>query len=135
MRRLAVAAGVLAALAGCATPQGHYKSFGEAQARYNQARRLPGYDAYAAQFWKLNDNAHFDQNSGCYAKGEGPVNLLLVLDKTDPKGGAGKPLKIAIMETHTDVNTAKAKCFRKAYQGLATNIPPFLPFLLQATLN
>ena len=91
--------------------------------------------AYAAQFWKLNDSAHFDEKSGCYAKSDGAVSLLLVLDKTDPQGGAGKPLKIAIMEAYTDVNTPKARCFRKAYQGLATNIPPFLPFLLQATLN
>jgi hypothetical protein len=119
-------------LAGCGTTHGKFKNYEEAQQRYSQARRVPGYEAFAVQFWKMNDQAKFDEKSGCYNLGGGPVSLLLVLDKTSAQG---KPLKISIRETYTDVDSKKAKCLRKAYLGLATNIPPFLPFLLQATLN
>jgi hypothetical protein len=130
--RRCLTAGLLVLLAGCAGTHGKFKGYEDAQARYHQARRLPGYDAFAAQFWKMNDQAKFDEKSGCYELGGGPVNLLLVLDKASAEG---KPLKITIREAYTDVDTKKAKCFRKTYLGLATNIPPFLPILLQATLN
>ncbi len=33
-----------------------------------------------------------------------------------------------------DTDSAKARCFKKSYNGVPTTIPPFVPFVLQMTM-
>ena len=77
------------------------------------------------QFSQFNNHFHLDEKDGCYTLASGPVNLLLV--NSHPKNS-----EFAVIErVLSDVDNAKARCFEKAYRGINTKIPPFLPFVLQ----
>ena len=64
------------------------------------------------------NNAHkLDEKNGCHAKSRNPIIIMLVLD------AKGK-----VTETMTDVENAKAKCFRDTYANVQFPPPPIAPY-------
>lgn len=101
------------------------RQYADAEALWKQTRNDARYQSYAAEFSQFNNHLRLDEKDGCYALGAEPVNLMLVI--TRPAKG-----EFAVVErVLTDVDGAKARCFRKSYEGVRTKVPPFLPFVLQ----
>ncbi len=108
-------------LAACATSRSNAARYQAALQVYARARSLPGFDPYVDTFIRSQNARRLDRNSGCYAKGPGErVVLILMVDRTG-----------RIIEADSEGNSAKAKCFRKAYSGVQMPIPPFFPFPVQ----
>ena len=100
-------------------------NFSEASRAWERAKDTAEYQAYAAEFVQFNNHFHLDEKDGCYALSQDRVELMLVI--THPDGG-----DYAVVEdVLSRVDSAKARCFQKAYRGLSTKIPPFVPFVLQ----
>jgi hypothetical protein len=101
------------------------RSYVDASAILQKSRGSAEYQSYAAEFSQFNNHFHLDTKDGCYALSPGPVNLMLVISHGDNE-------EFAVVErVLSDVDNAKAQCFQRAYRGLRTKIPPFLPFVLQ----
>jgi len=120
---------VFASLVSIAMAAANPLSFSEAERIWQQNKDKPEYQTYAAEFTQFNNSLHLDEKDGCYGQGTGPVRLLLVI--THP---AGEPYA-RITQTVTDVDNAKAQCFRKSYRGIQTKVPPFLPFVFQMDMG
>jgi hypothetical protein len=100
-------------------------SYADAMAIWKHSKDTKAYQKYSSAFVKFNNRYHLDQKDGCYALDPAPVELMLVI--TRPKHG-----KLAVVEqVYSDVDNAKATCFKKSYGGVKTKIPPFFPFVLQ----
>lgn len=65
----------------------------------------------------FNNERKLDQKGNCHPKSKYPVTIVLVLD------AAGK-----VTKTMTDVENAKAACFRSAYAGVQFPPPPMAPY-------
>jgi hypothetical protein len=124
MVALMVVLAPIGALAG--SPVG---SYAEARKVWEQSKDKAEYQAYAVEFAQFNNHFQIDVKSGCYAMGAGPVNLMLVI-----KHPAGDPYAV-VERVFSDVDTAKARCFRKAYSGVQTKVPPFMPFVVQMAMQ
>ncbi len=121
--RLAVA--LLVVASGVALAADPAMSFSSAKMIWEQTKDRKEYQTYAAEFAQFNNHFRLDEKDGCYALGKEPVALMLVITHRD--GG-----KFALIErVLTNVDNAKASCFKKAYGGVRTKIPSFLPFVLQ----
>lgn len=104
-------------------------SYAAAQAAWQRTKDDANYQAYAAEFAQFNNHFHLDEKDGCYALARGPVNLMLVI--THPANG-----EYAVIErVLSDVDNAKAQCFKKSYGGVKTKVPPFIPFVLQMQMG
>lgn len=57
------------------------------------------------------------------------MNLMLVI--THP----AKDEYAVIERVLSDVDNAKAQCFKKSYSGIKTRVPPFVPFVLQLQMS
>ena len=87
------------------------------------------YQRYASEFVQYTNYYHVDQKGNCYALSHEPVELMLII--TQPEND-----KFAQVEhVLSNVDNAKAQCFEKAYRGLRTRQPPYLPFVLQLQMN
>ena len=100
-------------------------SYADAKAVWERSRSMPEYQNYATEFSQFNNHFHLDEKGGCYQLASGPVNLMLIISRPDNSGFA------VIERVLSDVDNAKARCFEKAYHGINTKVPPFLPFVLQ----
>src|SRR5271169_604161 len=108
----AIVASMLAA--SCAS-EGGYKS---TLLRWDNLHNQPGFEAYVTTFIAAQNAAHLDSNSGCYQNNVGTtVDLLLVVESSG-----------RISAAYTDMESKKARCFRKTYVGVKAPIPPFSPF-------
>jgi hypothetical protein len=101
------------------------RSYTDAEAVWQRTRGTTEYQKYTTEFTQFNNHFHLDEKDGCYALAPGPVNLMLVISHPDNDEFA------VIEQVLSNVNNAKARCFKKTYHGIHTKIPPFLPFVLQ----
>lgn len=128
MRIQAVAALALvataAAFAGDAPRQ-----FAEAEAAWNATKNDTRYQSYAAEFAQFNNHFHLDEKDGCYALGSEHVTLMLVI--VHP---ANTEFSV-VQRVLSDVDGAKAQCFRKSYEGISVKPPPFMPFILRMSMG
>jgi hypothetical protein len=100
-------------------------SYADAMAVWNHSKDTKAYQKYSGAFVKFNNHYRLDQKDGCYALDPAPVQLMLVI--TRPKHG-----KLGVVEqVYSDVDNAKAACFKNSYVGVKTKRPPFFPFVLQ----
>jgi hypothetical protein len=96
---------------------------------WEQSKERAGYDQYSDEFAQFNNSHHLDEKDGCYGLSPGPVTIYLVI-----KHNAGE--KFAVIEqVVSDVDNAKAKCFKKTYTGVPAKAPPFLPLVLQMKMG
>ncbi|HEX8613929.1 MAG TPA: hypothetical protein VF800_21845 [Telluria sp.] len=65
----------------------------------------------------FNNERKLDQKGNCHGKSKYPVTIVLILD------AEGK-----VTKTMTDVENAKAACFRSAYAGVQFPRPPMAPY-------
>lgn len=104
-------------------------SHDDAKKLWEQSKGRAGYDQYSDEFAQFNNSHHLDEKGGCYGLSRGPVTIYLVI-----KHNVGE--KFAVVEqVASDVDNAKARCFKKTYTGLPTKAPPFLPFVLQMNMG
>ena len=104
-------------------------AYADAKAIWEQSKDTAAYQSYATKFSQFNNHFHLDEKDGCYRLAPGPVDLMLVI--THPDNG-----EFAVIEqVLSDVDNAKARCFRKSYGGIRTKVPPFFPFVLQMTMG
>ena len=113
-------------IAGCATTHQAVPtlSFNEA---YRAVESLPP-DSYIDDYenaWNDFNNAQqLDQRDGCYAKSEGPIQQVLVLDST------GK-----VVQYVSDLDTPRSRCFRNTYLGIQFPKPPISPYYKYALMR
>lgn len=101
------------------------RSYADAKSIWLRTRNTEGYKNYAAEFSQYSNHFHLDEKDGCYSLASGPVNLMLIIAHPENSEFA------VIEQVLSDVDNAKARCFKKSYQGVQTKIPPFFPFVLQ----
>jgi hypothetical protein len=101
------------------------QSYVGAKALWEKNKSRAEYQTYSAEFAQFNNHFHLDEKDGCYGLAPGPVNLMLVIVHKEGD-------EFALVESAlSDVDNAKAQCFRRTYGGIRTKTPPFLPFVLQ----
>ena len=105
------------------------RSYADARAAWESSKNKPEYQAYASEFAQFNNHFHLDEKDGCYARAKGPVNLMLVISNPANEQFA------AVERVLSDVNSAKAECFKNTYGGIRTKVPPYLPFVLQMSMQ
>lgn len=124
--RIAVALAFMAATALAAEPPRRYS---EAEAIWREKKDDATYQSYAGEFAKFNNHFRLDEQNGCYALGSERVNLMLII--THPTNS-----EFAVVErVLSDIDSAKARCFRRSYESLRTKVPPFVPFVLQMSMG
>ncbi|MFZ6846543.1 hypothetical protein [Undibacterium sp. RuTC16W] len=104
-------------------------SYLSAKATWERTKDDTKYQAYAAEFAQFNNHFHLDEKDGCYSLAPGPVNLMLVITRP------AKSEYAVIERVLSDVENAKAQCFKKSYGGVKTKAPPFVPFVLQMQMG
>lgn len=109
-----------------ASPESSYSA---ARKIWQKSKDRSDYQLYADEFAKFNNYYHLDEKDGCYGLGNEPVELMLIITHHDN----GKYARIE--KVLSNIDTPKAKCFRKSYEGLSTKIPPFLPFVFQMRMG
>jgi len=121
----------LFALAACGAAMGADtpRSYVDAEAIWRSSRENTDYQAYVSEFTQYNNSLHLDERDGCYAQPRGLVTLMLVISRADADGFA------TIERVFSDVDNAKARCFQRSYTGVRTKLPPFLPFILQLSMQ
>ncbi len=72
---------------------------------------------YETESIAFNNERKLDEKNGCHAKSRNPITIVLVLDAN------GK-----VTNTMTDVENAKAKCFRDTYANVQFPRPPMAPY-------
>jgi hypothetical protein len=87
------------------------------------------YQTYLSEFVQFNNHFHIDEKGGCYQLGGGKVSLMLVIAHQ-----AGAQYAV-VANAFSDVDTPKARCFKKSYDGIQTKAPPYLPFVLQMDMG
>lgn len=104
-------------------------SFSEAKKIWEGSKDKKSYQSYLDEFSQFNNHFRLDEKDGCYALARGPVQLLLVITHD------GKSQYAKIERVLSNVDNAKASCFKKSYGGVPTKAPPFLPFVIQMTMG
>jgi len=105
------------------------KSYADAKAIWEHTFSTAEYQKYVGEFTQFNNHYHLDTKGGCYALAPGPVHLMLIITHKD--SGEFALIELVL----SDVDNAKARCFENTYRGIQTKIPPFLPFILQMTME
>lgn len=72
---------------------------------------------YEADTLRFNNEQKLDEKGDCHAKSIYPITIILVLDANGRVTGST-----------TDVDNAKAACFRKAYAAVTFPKPPVAPY-------
>jgi hypothetical protein len=120
---------VLALMAATAFAVEPPRLYSDAEALWKEKRDDAKYQRYVGEFTQFNNHFRLDEQNGCYALGSERVNLMLII--THPTNS-----EFAVVErVLSDVDSAKARCFRRSYEGLRTKIPPFAPFVLQMSMG
>jgi hypothetical protein len=92
-------------------------SFGAEMNRFNAQFPNPKATKYEDESLAWNNAQKLDEKGNCHDKSKYPVTIVLTLDAD------GK-----VTDTVTDVQGAKAECFRQAYAGAKFPKPPFAPY-------
>jgi hypothetical protein len=126
-RRSGFSGRIVAALvvAGCSASPPTADTYASAMALYDRAKDLPGFGDYVNAFVRSQNAQHLDERSGCYAKNVGQrISLILIVDRNG-----------RIVQSYSDSNTPKAKCFKAAYVGAQMPIPPFVPLPVRLAMR
>lgn len=101
----------------------------DAKAVWEKSKNKLEYQAYLSEFVQFNNHFQLDQKDGCYDLSPKPVNLMLIISNTTND-------EFAVVErVLSDFDNAKSRCFKKSYRGIRTKIPPYLPFVLQMSME
>lgn len=101
----------------------------DAKKTWEQSKDRADYQQYADEFTQFNNSRHLDEKDGCYGLSPGPVTIFLIITHSTTA-------KFAVVEqVVSDVDNAKAQCFRKTYTGLPTKVPPYSPLILQMKMG
>lgn len=104
-------------------------SYTDAKKIWERSKDTAACQTYSAEFSQFNNHFHLDEKDGCYGLAPGPVTLMLVITRMDNGEFA------VIQQVLSNIDNAKARCFKKSYGGVQTKIPPFFPFVLQMTMG
>jgi hypothetical protein len=99
-------------------------SFGEA---YRAVKNRPpgSYIEDYENTWNNFNNAHkLDERDGCFARSEGSIQQILVLDSS------GK-----VVQYVSDLDTPRSRCFRSTYLGIQFPKPPISPYYKYALMQ
>lgn len=100
------------------------QSIADLEQLWEQSKDKPGYSQYLSEFTQYNNHHKLDSKDNCYNKAGGRVNMYLIINS-----------KAKIESVITDVDNAKAQCFKKTYTGLLVKTPPFSPFIIPMTME
>jgi hypothetical protein len=126
---LAAAAAAVAILAGCQTnpsqggaadnepPPAANPGFAAEMNRFNAQFPNPKASKYEDESLAWNNAQKLDEKGNCHDKSKYPVTIVLTLDAN------GK-----VTDSVTDVQGAKAECFRQNYAAAQFPKPPFAPY-------
>lgn len=104
-------------------------SFSSAKKIWQESKDQSDYQTYANEFAQFNNYYHLDEKDGCYALGNEPVELMLIITHH------GNDKYARIEKVLSNIEGPKARCFRKSYEGLDTKIPPFFPFVFEMNMG
>ena len=120
----AIACLLLAAASSLAFAADPPLSLGDAQKILNQTKDKKEYESYMDDFALFNNYHHLDSKDDCYAKGNGPVDLYLVIKAADDQQSG------VIDQVLSNVDNPKAACLKKSYKDVPTKAPPYSPFIV-----
>ncbi len=72
---------------------------------------------YEAETLNFNNAKDLDEKGNCHGMSVNPITIVLLLDANG-----------RVMSSTTDVENAKAACFRKAYAAVQFPKPPMAPY-------
>jgi len=124
MRVRSITAAVLFATCIMAAKAGSIVSFEDAKEIWRSSKDRVQYEPFAREFIKRQSFVRPDVLKGCYALGEEPLELMLVVVRRDDGSGV-------VAEVFADQASAKSECYIKSYRGFPLVAPPFLPFVLR----
>jgi len=102
-------------VAGCQTVEPRL-TFDEALTRAKAQPADVRY-AYEEKWAAFNNSNRIDQKGGCYRKSSGPIQQVLVIDKSG-----------VVTDVIADVDNEKSRCFRQSYLDVQFPAPPVAPF-------
>lgn len=126
---IATFAAVLALTTSTANAADAPWSFEGVKSLWEKNRESQEYRQYAGEFMQYVNYYHIDKKGDCYALAPGPVELFLVIAKSDDDKFA------EVQHVLTSADNEKSRCFQKAYLGLRVRVPPFLPYPLQLEMK
>ena len=100
------------------------RTYSEARAVWEGTKGTVAYQTYLSEFTQFNNSLRLDEKDGCFALSSEPVDLMLIITHPDRSEYA------VVEDALAKVDSPKARCFQKAYRGISTKIPPFVPFVL-----
>jgi hypothetical protein len=127
--RLIIASAILV-VTGSAVAASGLMSFADAKKVWDASRDRKEYQDFSGEFVRFNNQLHLDTKDNCYALGKEPVELMLVIAHPNSSEQFA-----VVQDVLADVDSAKARCFKKSYNGVSTKVPPFVPFVLQMTMG
>jgi len=99
-------------------------SFADVEELWQQSKSKPGYVEYRDEFVQYNNHFHLDTKDDCFAQNSGPVNMYLIVTT-----------KAVVESVVTDIDNARARCFKRTYTGLRVKAPPFSPFIINLRMR
>jgi hypothetical protein len=98
--------------------------FGAEMDKFNKQFPNAKNTAYETQTLAYNNAQKLNEKGNCHVKSIHPVTIILTLDATG-----------RVTDSITDVENAKAQCFRKNYAGVKFAPPPVAPYRKPIMLN
>jgi hypothetical protein len=95
-------------------------SYEEAEKLVKQSSQQPGYKEYLNEFSEYSNRILLGARGGCYLLAADQVQLIIVITE-----------KAVIDSAATDVDTEKARCYKRIYIGVEVKKPPHFPFAIQ----
>ena len=122
-----IALGAALVLAGCqsvtkapeidSSPSPATPGFAAEKARFDAQFPNPKIEKYEADSIAFNNQNKLDEKGDCHNKHRNPITIILLLDAN------GK-----VTSSLTDVENAKAACFRNTYAAVQFPKPPIAPY-------
>jgi hypothetical protein len=122
-----IALGAAILLAGCqsvgkapeidSSPSPANPNFAGEKAKFDAQFPNPKIEKYEADSIAFNNQNKLDEKGDCHNKHRNPITIILLLDAN------GK-----VTSSLTDVENAKAACFRNAYASVQFPKPPIAPY-------
>ena len=117
----------IALAAGCSTtststqpteaPSPPNPAFAGEMSKFNAQFPSAKASQYETETLRFNNEQKLDEKGDCHTKSMYPITIILVLD------AAGR-----VTSSTTDVDNAKAACFRKSYAAVQFPKPPVAPY-------
>ena len=119
MRIPSIFLGVLALAACQSSPLAPASTlFNEEMAKFKaQPFGDSAFQEYAKVWMQFNNENSLDEKDDCYSKASGQVRLVILVDETG-----------TVRNVATDIENAKATCFKESYMNVRFPPPPFPSF-------